>query len=180
MIVLALMSSSCQKVEDDLEVVKQYRSDDKYFKSSLMSLHFLKETAPIENVEKVFHQLIQSYNLPTNAEGCIDGEFSGESPYDAFDYKHVVKIKIKNGRFISVDYNEIKKNGLGKQEDEEYGQEMSVTGTTPAIAYPHLESQLLENQDFLNVDAITGATYSLYRFRYVVMIALMKARLAGT
>ncbi|MDH7605809.1 MAG: hypothetical protein QHH13_12980 [Melioribacter sp.] len=56
---------------------------------------------------------------------------------------------------------------------------MSVTGTSPAIAYPLYEKQLIDKQDFRKVDAITGATYSLFRFRYALSIALMKARLAN-
>jgi major membrane immunogen (membrane-anchored lipoprotein) len=54
---------------------------------------------------------------------------------------------------------------------------MSITGTTPAIAYPILEQKLLSTQDILKVDAVSGASYSLYRFRYAVTIALMKANL---
>lgn len=50
-------------------------------------------------------------------------------------------------------------------------------GTTPAIAYPILEERLLDNQDILKVDAVSGASYSLRRFRYAVVIALMKANL---
>jgi major membrane immunogen (membrane-anchored lipoprotein) len=95
--------------------------------------------------------------------------------YDAYDYKHVVKIKVENGKFVAVDYNEVKYDGHGKQEDEEYCEEMSVMGTTPAIAYPDMEEMLLTNQDITQVDGVSGATYSRYRFRYAVTIALMKA-----
>lgn len=98
---------------------------------------------------------------------------------DAYDYKHRVRLEIEEGAIISIDYNEIKKGGLGKQKDEEYCREMSASGTTPAIAYPELESQHVEKQDILKVDAVTGTTYSLYRFRYAVIIALKKARMAG-
>lgn len=169
---------SCRESKDDLDIVKQFKPEDKYFKAGLVNLHFIMETSPIARVDSTFDQLIKEQDLPVDAKGCKDGIYSGESPYDAYDYKHVVKIAIKDEKIISVDYNEIKKGGIGKQEDEEYCQEMSVTGTTPAIAYPKYESQLIEKQDFLKIDAVTGATYSLYRFRYAVMIALMKARLA--
>ena len=160
-----------------MDVAKQFHPEDKYFKASLVSLHFVVETSPIARTDSTFAQLVQEQSLPTNAQGCDDGIYSGESPYDAFDYKHIVKLKIKNEKIISVDYNEVKKNGLGKQEDEEYCREMSVTGTTPAIAYPLYESQLMDKQDIMKIDAVTGATYSLYRFRYAVMIALIKANL---
>jgi major membrane immunogen (membrane-anchored lipoprotein) len=168
---------SCSSQEDSLDQVKSFKPEDKYFKSSLVSLHFVMETSPIPEVDTFFNQLIQLHDLPISAEGAKDGTFIGESPYDAFDYKHVVKIKIKDHKITEVDYNEILKGGIGKQEDAEYCEEMRVTGTTPAIAYPILEQKLLSTQDILKVDAVSGASYSLYRFRYAVTIALMKAYL---
>jgi len=69
----------------------------------------------------------------------------------------------------------VKKDGNGKQEDDEYCEEMSVTGTTPSIAYPTMEEMLLSTQDMMEVDGVSGATYSLYRFRYAVTVALMQA-----
>jgi major membrane immunogen (membrane-anchored lipoprotein) len=126
-------------------------------------------------VDTLFRQLIEAYDLPVSASGVKDGVYTGESPYDAFDYKHVVKIRVEDGKFVEVDYNEVKRDGHGKQEDEEYCEEMSVTGTTPAIAYPDMEEMLLTTQDITKVDGVSGATYSRYRFRYAVTIALMKA-----
>ena len=52
---------------------------------------------------------------------------------------------------------------------------MSITGTTPAIAYPDMEQQLISKQNIMDVDGVSGASYSLFRFRYAVTIALMKA-----
>jgi len=168
---------SCNIQEDSLDHVKKFRPDDKYFKSSLVTLHFVTEVRPIPEVDTFFNQLITLYDLPVSPEGLKDGTYTGTSPYDAFDYRHEVTIQIKDSKIIEIDYNEIHKNGKGKQEDEEYCEEMSVTGTTPAIAYPILEEELLKTQNILDVDAVSGATYSLYRFRYAVMIALMKASL---
>ena len=56
---------------------------------------------------------------------------------------------------------------------------MRVTGTSPALAYPKMEQSLVDRQNFEQVDAVSGASYSLYRFRYAVMEALIKARLQG-
>ncbi len=168
---------ACNDTKDSLDAVKEFKPDDKYFKAGLVSLHFRTEVSPIPEVGKAFEQTIKAYNLPVNAQGCRDGVYIGESPYDAYDYRHSVKIEIKNNKIISVDYNEIKKGGIGKQEDKEYCEEMSASGTTPAIAYPHMEKQLLDKQELSGITAVTGASYSLYRFRYAVMIALMKARI---
>jgi len=125
---------SCSNQQDSLDQVKSFKPEDKYFKSSLVSLHFIMETSPIAEVDTFFNQIIQLHDLPISAEGAKDGTFIGESPYDAFDYKHIVKIKIKDHKITEVDYNEILKGGIGKQEDAEYCEEMSITGTTPAIA----------------------------------------------
>jgi major membrane immunogen (membrane-anchored lipoprotein) len=139
--------------------------------------NFVMETSPIPEVDTLFTQLIKVYDLPVTPSGLKDGCYTGSSPYDAFDYRHEVVLTIENGKIVQIDYNEIHKNGKGKQEDEAYCEEMSVTGTTPAIAYPIYEETLLGFQDILEVDAVSGATYSLYRFRYAVVIALMKASL---
>jgi major membrane immunogen (membrane-anchored lipoprotein) len=175
-LILALLANACSmKQEDDLNTIKAFKPDDEYFKSSLVTLHFVTETSPVGKVDTLFRQLIEVYGLPTNSSGIQDGTYTGSSPYDAFDYKHVVEIRIEEGKIVEVDYNEVKWDGKGKQEDMEYCEEMSASGTTPAIAYPAMEKQLLAAQDIMKVDAVSGATYSLYRFRYAVTVALMKA-----
>jgi major membrane immunogen (membrane-anchored lipoprotein) len=165
----------CDCPEDSLDNIKAFKPENKYFKSALVSLHFTMETSPTDEVDTYFKQLIGQFNLPLSAEGAKNGTYYGASPYDAFDYRHEVKIEIREGKIVAVDYNEVHKNGTGKQEDEEYCEEMSITGTTPAIAYPLMEKMLLESQDLMQVDAVSGATYSLYRFRYALTVALMQA-----
>jgi len=54
---------------------------------------------------------------------------------------------------------------------------MSVSGTNPAIAYPNMERQLINKQNLEKLDAVSGATYSLYRFRYAGIMALIQAQL---
>ena len=175
-IFLLLASCSCRQ-EDDLDIIKAFRPEDKYFKSALVSLHFVMETSSEDEIDTLFNQLLEIYDLPVDAGSVQDGVYTGESPYDAFDYKHVVRIRVENGKFTEVDYNEVHKDGQGKQEDEAYCEEMSVTGTTPALAYPAMEEQLLNTQNIMHVDGLSGATYSRYRFRYAVGIALMKAQI---
>ena len=166
--------NSCDCPEDSLDGIRAFKQDDKYFKSALVSLHFTMETSPIPEVDTLFRQLIDLFDLPVSAEGAKDGIYTGVSPYDAFDYRHEVKITIKDGIITELDYNEVNKDGKGKQEDEEYCEEMSVTGTTPAIAYPVMEKMLLSTQDMMQVDGVSGATYSLYRFRFALTLALMQ------
>ena len=166
---------SCDCPEDSLDGIRAFKPENKYFKSALVALHFMMETSPPAEVDTLFKQVIQAYELPISAEGAKDGIYIGATPYDAFDYRHEVKIVIEDGKILKVDYNEVKKDGHGKQEDVDYCEEMSVTGTTPAIAYPIMEEMLLMEQNMMQVDAVSGATYSLYRFRLAVTIALMQA-----
>jgi major membrane immunogen (membrane-anchored lipoprotein) len=168
-------ASSCSCRKDELDKVKPFKPDDKYFKSALVKFHFMLETSPVNVLDSLFNNLVNNYDLPVSAEGAKDGTYRGVSPYDAFDYRHEVKIKIKDGKIIQVDYNEVKRKGIWKQEDSEYCDEMSVTGTTPAIAYPAMEDDLLSHQNLMEVDGFSGATYSLYRFRFAVMVALIQA-----
>jgi major membrane immunogen (membrane-anchored lipoprotein) len=173
---IMLSTMACQqKPKSDIDLVKAFKPADKYFKSSLMSLHFIIETSPIDRVDSTFRQVLDTYQLPVSARGIPDGTYSAATPADAFDYQHVVTISGKDEKITSVDYNEIKQTGKGKQEDTIYCKEMEPAGTTPAIAYPIMEEQLLEKQNMMEVDAVSGATYSLYRMRYALTMALMKA-----
>jgi major membrane immunogen (membrane-anchored lipoprotein) len=159
LIILTIFSCSTPMNEDgSLVEVISFAPKDKYFKSTLNSLHFMIETDPISDVDKAFSHIIKSYNLPVESAEIPDGEYTGESPYDAFDYKHWEKLTIKNGKIVEIDYNEIHKNGSDKESDKKYNKEMSVSGTSPNIAYPNMEKRLLEKQNILDVDATSGAT----------------------
>lgn len=169
--------NSCACEEDSLDAIKAFKPENKYFKSTLVSLHFMMETSPVAEVDSFFRQLILRYGLPVTPQGAKDGSYTGTTPLDAFDYRHEVKLRIQDGLIVELDYNELKADGSGKQEDEKYCEEMSVTGTTPAIAYPHMEEMLLATQNMMEVDAVSGASYSLQRFRLAVTLALMQASL---
>ena len=170
--------NSCDCPEDSLDKIKDFKPDNKdFFKSALVALHFKIETSAPADVDTYFKQMIQGFELPISAEGAKDGTYIGATPYDAYDYRHEVRIVIEEGKILEVDYNEVKKDGHGKQEDVEYCEEMSVTGTNPSIAYPIMEEMLLSEQNMMQVDAVSGATYSLYRFRLAVTVALMQAKL---
>ena len=127
----------------ELDDLKAFKPDDKYFKTSLINLHFISEISAIDKVDAAFKERLERYNLPVNAKGCADGIYTGASPYDAYDYKHIIELKIVNEKIVAADYDEVKYNGPGKQEDTLYCKEMSVSGTTPAIAYPKMEKQLI-------------------------------------
>lgn len=167
------------KEDGSLDEIKAYMPENKYFKTGFKGLHFVLETHPISEVDTMFWKLINAYSLPISTDSAADGTYTGESPYDAFDYKHVVELTIEGKKITAVNYNEIHKDGSDKRSDKKYNEQMSASGTSPAIAYPEMEKQLLEKQEMWEVDATSGATYSLYRFRYAVTLALMKAEMAA-
>jgi major membrane immunogen (membrane-anchored lipoprotein) len=175
--VFIFILSACHNQKDDLDIIRAFKPEDKYFKANIVSLHFIIETSNIDKIDTVFTNILQTYDLPVDASGCSDGIYKGESPLDAYDYKHSIKIEIKDEKIVRVDYNEVHSSGIGKQEDEKYCKEMSVTGTSPALAYPDKEDQLLKKQNLVHIDGVSGASYSLYRFRYATTIALIKAKL---
>jgi len=176
--VLGLMAlAGCQESSDPMDAVKPFQPDNPYFKASMISLHFVLETQPIAKVDSLFRSMIDQYALPVNAEGCRDGVWEGISPYDAFDYRHVVKLTIQNEKIIHVDYDEVHVNGGSKESDQAYNQLMSQGGGQPSTAYPRYEKGLVAFQDMQKIESVSGASYSLYRFRYAVTVALMKARL---
>jgi major membrane immunogen (membrane-anchored lipoprotein) len=178
LLVFTFLFPTCQNNPDPLDQIKEFKPEDKYFKATMKGLHFIIESSSIERVDSVFMQIIKTYDLPLDATGIPDGKYIGESPGDAYDYKHIVKIEVKDGKIVSADYDEVLKSGRGKQGDFVYNEQMSVTGTSPDIAYPQLEKQIVEKQDLMKVDAVSGATYSLYRFRYALTIALINGKLS--
>ncbi|WP_430815527.1 FMN-binding protein [Carboxylicivirga sp. RSCT41] len=175
-LLLVALNSCCQS-KDSLDDIKDYKQGDKYFKASMVGLHFMIEALPASESDSIMRQMITNYQLPVMAKNAADGTYTGESPYDAFDYKHIVKLTIKDGKITAIDYNEVHKNGIGKEENEQYNIEMSASGAMPSDAYPKMEKQLLAVQNMLQVDAVSGATYSLNRFRYAMLVALMKANM---
>ena len=52
---------------------------------------------------------------------------------------------------------------------------MLQSGTTPAIAYPKYESGMLDKQNFNEIDAVSGASYSLYRFKLAILYAMLNS-----
>jgi major membrane immunogen (membrane-anchored lipoprotein) len=82
---------------------------------------------------------------------------------------------MKNGKMVSIDYDEIHREGHAKQHDEDYCKRMLQSGTTPAIAYPKYECEMLSKQNYNQIDAVSGASYSLYRFKLAILYAILNS-----
>ncbi len=139
----------------------------------LDKLHLIIERSSIDSVKVHYAKIMTALNLPLTSLKLPDGQYHGESPYDDYNYKHEVTFEVKEGKLISVDYDEVHKLGNGKQNDTTYCKKMSVSGTTPAIAYPIYEKALLQTQNAEAIDAVSGASYSLYRLKLAIAYALL-------
>ncbi len=176
-VAIVFFMSACQEDNNDLDIVKKYQPDNNYYKANLITLHYMIETDRPAELDSIYPKISDKLNMPTTAKNCKDGIYTGTSPSDAFGYYHKVTIEIENEKIISVKYDEVKSNGKSKKNNKIYAQQMEKTGTTPAEAYESMEKALTSTQNSMSIEAVSGATYSLYRFRYAVAIALMKAQL---
>jgi Major membrane immunogen, membrane-anchored lipoprotein len=141
----------------------------------LEKIHWIIERSDMNKVRSAFQEICDENHFSSLVLGLKDGTYKGSSPADDFGYRHEVVFEMKNGKMISVDYDEIHTDGHAKQHDEEYGKEMLQNGTTPAIAYPIYENQMLDKQDFNKIDAVSGASYSDYRFRLAILYAILNS-----
>jgi len=133
------------------------------------------ERSPVDTVKANFELFIIKNSLITTALKCEDENYFGITPVDDYGYLHLVSLKINQGKIITIHYDELLSNGKNKRTDIDYNREMLISRTSPSIAYQRYEEQLIKKQDYKKVDAVTGATYSLYRFRMAVAKALEKA-----
>lgn len=128
-------------------------------------------------LESLYKRYIEEIGIPTTPKGSKDGVYTVESPYDNMGFKHVITLEIKDEKIVSVKYDEIYVEGNGKESDEGYNQAMKAdTGSCPKEAYPIYRKKLIETQDLLSIDSVSGATFSLYRFNTVAAEALFESR----
>lgn len=139
------------------------------------NLRAMIEQSSVDIVKEKFGLFVKRNALETSVSNCKDGKYFGVTPADYFGYLHIVWLEINRGKITNIHYDELKSNGKNKRTDIDYNREMLKSGSSPAIAYPIYEQELLKSQDYMKVDGVTGATYSLYRFRMAVAKALEKA-----
>jgi len=141
----------------------------------LERLHWIIERSDMDKIRSEFQKICNDHQFPSLVSGLKDGTYKGATPFDDYNYKHEVVFEMKNGKMISIDYDEVHRDGHAKQHDEEYGKNMLQSGTTPAIAYPKYESGMLNKQNFNEIDAVSGASYSLYRFKLAILYAMLNS-----
>ena len=87
---------------------------------------------------------------------------------------------VEAGRLTAIHYDENAPDGHSKKIDSAYNAEMKAgVGSCPAESYPFYENALLERQDLLGLDGLSGSTYSLYRMQLVGIMALNRGHVEG-
>jgi len=112
-----------------------------------------------------------------------DGVYETCSVPDKYSYVHYLRLEIKNHQFENVFYNEYMEfefgsGNEGKRDSESYYNQMLAYGVDAdlRVAYPLMEKELLETQNPLEVDGVTGASLAVHRFRILIMKALYEQK----
>jgi major membrane immunogen (membrane-anchored lipoprotein) len=178
--------------------VADFTNDTVYFESNLTNTRITAKLSDDEKSWKGIWQTGQKVYL-RNSEMTL--ERSSTMPGWASNVKHIIykdgvyeagvdhepycKITVKNGRIHDVVYYE-KDSGTGIEKDKNYGKkyveefgELSYPGGQLSVEGSHTYGlQLILCQDVEKVDAVTGATNSLDRFKKAVGKALNGAVLS--
>lgn len=94
--------------------------------------------------------------------------------------KSVLTMEVADGKISKVDYDELDKDGQGKETNEGYNKMMKdKVGTNPAEAFPKLEAAVVEKQS-AEVDIVTGASSSSKSFISFVEKAIENAKAGKT
>jgi major membrane immunogen (membrane-anchored lipoprotein) len=101
------------------------------------------------------------------AQSMKDGVYyAEESDFDSHGWKGMITITVKGGKITSVFYDEINKSNELKGLNNSYSQSMKEKSKiTPKQAVEKLSASLVAKQDPAKVDAVTGATGSVDKFK---------------
>ena len=178
MALVVLGSTGCVKkpvLDSESALFKEYESLEQ--KLSAVRRH------PDADYNNLLAQFLEHSGWNFDLSDIPDGVYEATSVPDRYDYVHYLRFEIRNRRFEHVYYNEFPAATYGsgkdgKRESEAYQKQMVRYGTKAdlRIAYPLMERELLERQDPLKVDGVSGASLALHRFRLLVMKALYEHR----
>lgn len=112
-----------------------------------------------------------------NQTGLQDGYYTAQAAHFNFGWKEYITIMVKSGSIVSVEYNAENSSGFIKSWDNAYMQEMlHSNGTYPNEYTRYYAGQLLEEQQDMEIDVLTGATSSYNSFQKLAAAVLEQAR----
>ena len=84
----------------------------------LQKLHWIIERSDMDKVRSEFQKICNDHQFPSLVSGLKDGTYKGATPFDDYNYKHEVVFEMRNGKMISIDYDEVHRDGHAKQHYE--------------------------------------------------------------
>lgn len=174
----ALAGTGCEKkavLDSDSNLFRDY--DALESKLSTVRSH------PDGGYNDLLEQFLANYGWNFDLSDIPDGVYETSSVPDRYDFVHYLRLEIRDRRFAQVYYNEFPAATYGsgqdgKRDSELYHKQMVRYGTKSdlRVAYPLMERELIEKQDPLEVDGVSGASLALHRFRILTMKALYEHR----
>lgn len=116
--------------------------------------------------------VIKVYNL----DSMKDGYYTAEMEEFSNGWKEYLRIQVKHGTIVSAEFNAKNESGFIKAWDNSYMKTMqSIQGTYPNRYTREYVQQLIDGQEDIQVDTVTGATTSGNNFKKLVEAVLEQA-----
>lgn len=174
LMVFSLLTVSCRKeavLDSESSLFKDYDNLERHL--STVPNH------PNAAFNEVLEKFMSEYGWDFDLSDVPDGLYEACSVPDKYAYVHYLRFEIKDHQFENVYYNEYMEfefgsGNEGKRNSESYYKQMLSYGADADLrtAYPLMEKELIESQNPMEIDGITGASLALHRFRILIMKAL--------
>lgn len=106
-----------------------------------------------------------------------DGYYTAETSEFEHGWKEYLRIQVKDGNIVSAEFNAKNESGFIKAWDNAYMKNMeSLQGTYPNKYTREYVQQLIDEQENIEVDTVTGASTSGANFTKLVEAVLQQAK----
>lgn len=106
-----------------------------------------------------------------------DGYYTAEMTEFAHGWKEYLIIQVKHGKIVSAEFNAKNESGFIKAWDNSYMENMiTLQGTYPNKYAREYVQQLIDEQQNISVDTVTGASTSGDNFKKLVEAVLKQAQ----
>lgn len=106
-----------------------------------------------------------------------DGYYTAEMSEYSNGWKEYLRIQVKHGTIVSAEFNAKNESGFIKAWDNAYMKNMmSIQGTYPNKYTREYVQQLMEEQEDVKVDTVSGASHSGEHFEKLAEAVLKQAK----
>lgn len=136
-----------------------------------------RKTAIIALTVLVLILAVAALILYKNSGTIKDGYYTAEMGSPSYGWREYLCIQVKQGTIVSAEFNAKNDSGFIKSWDNAYMENMNpISGTYPNKYTREYVQQLIDGQEDIKVDAITGATESGDNFKKLVAAVLEQAK----